>query len=132
MKKLFFLLLAPLLMSMQCESDDPIFGTEYFIENNSSIDLILITEEAGEILIKSQSSQFIAVATDSNAFVVPSDNIAFTEITLYTSEDGGNMVLVYEQNPIMDSLWIFEELSSYTARYRLIITDDSLNINQGL
>nr|WP_297783979.1 hypothetical protein [uncultured Allomuricauda sp.] len=127
MKKLLLLLLASLLMSMQCESDDPVYGTEYIIKNSSSIDLILITEEAGEIVIESQSSQFIAVATDLNGFVDPSDTIAFEEITLYRAEDDGTKVSVYEQKPIVDSLWMFEESSSYDAEYRLIITDDLLN-----
>ena len=67
MKKRFLLLLAPLLMAIQCE-EDPYFGTEYGIQNNSSYDLIIIFEEAGEVLIESQSYQYISKNSNSNSF----------------------------------------------------------------
>lgn len=127
MKKLYLVLLAQLLMSTQCESDnDPVFRTEYYIQNNSSIDLLFITKEAGEISIKTQSSQFIAVASDLNFFVVPSENIAFDEVILYKEEAGGNKIVSYEQRPIMDDLWTLDEISENEAEYRLVITDELL------
>ncbi|SDQ96105.1 hypothetical protein [Flagellimonas zhangzhouensis] len=127
MKKFFLLLLAPLLMSSQCESDDsPVFRTEYYIQNSTSIDLILITKDAGEISIESRSSQFMAVSTDLNSFVPPSKNIAFDEVRLYKEETGGNKTISYEQMPIVDQLWSFDEISSYDAEYRLVITNELL------
>lgn len=127
MKKLYLVLLAQLLMSTQCESDnDPVFRTEYYIQNNSSIDLLFITKEAGEISIKTQSSQFIAVASDLNFFVVPSENIAFDEVILYKEEAVGNKIVSYEQRPIMDDLWTLDEISENEAEYRLVITDELL------
>ena len=128
MKKFLLLLLAPLLMSTQCEKDnDPVFSTEYFIQNSSGIDLILITEEAGEILIESQSSQFIAVATDLDSFVLPSESVAFDAITLYREDGGGNRVIAYEQRPIADELWVLNNLSTYDTEYILTITDELLD-----
>ncbi|WP_431160806.1 hypothetical protein [Flagellimonas beolgyonensis] len=127
MKKFFLLLLAQLLMSTQCESDDdPVFRTEYYIQNSTSIDLILITKDAGEISIQSQSSQFMAVSTDLNSFVAPSKNIAFDEVRLYKEETEGHKTISYEQMPIVDQLWSFDEISSYDAEYRLVVTDELL------
>ncbi|MFN2396969.1 MAG: hypothetical protein ABR597_14915 [Bacteroidales bacterium] len=128
MKYLRLLFLAPLLMAFQCESDDePVFMTDYFIQNNSSFDLILFTEEAGEIIIESQTRQRIATATSLNSFIVPSENIAFSNITLNRVDSSGNISVVYEQNPIVDELWTENTLSTYDNEYNLIITDESLN-----
>ena len=128
MKKAFLLLLAFLLMSTQCEEDtDPVFRTEYFIQNSSNTDLIWITIEAREILIESQSSQFIAAATDLDSFVLPSESIAFDEITLYREDSGGNLVIAYEQRPIADELWSLNKLSTYDMEYVLTITEEVLD-----
>lgn len=128
MKYLRLLFLAPLLMAFQCESDDePVLKSDFFIQNNSSFDLIFVTEETVEILIESQTSQFIASATSVNSFIVPSENFAFNEITLYRVDNDGNLFVVYEQNPIVDELWTENTLSTYDNEYYLIVTDESLN-----
>lgn len=128
MKYLRLLFLAPLLMSFQCESDDePVFKTDYFIQNNSSFDLIYITEEAGEIIIENQTRKRIATNTSLNSFIVPSENIAFSNITLNRVDSGRNITVVYEQDPIVDELWSENTLSTYDNEYYLIITDESLN-----
>ena len=127
MKYLRLLLLAPLLMAFQCESDDePVFKTDYSIQNNSSFDLILFTEEV-EIIIENQTSKRIATNTSSNSFIVPSENTAYGNITLNRVDSGGNISVVYEQNPIMDELWTESTLSTYDREYSLTITDESLN-----
>ncbi|WP_088341926.1 hypothetical protein [Robiginitalea sediminis] len=127
MKRIYLLLLAPLLMSTQCESEEePVFRTEYFIENNTSTDLAIVLEEAGEVVIASQSSQFIAVASDFNGFVPPSENIAFSSITLYRTETGGYEVVAYQQEPILDELWRLESEYEYDAAYILTLTDADL------
>lgn len=131
MKKRFLLLLAPLLMAIQCE-EDPYFGSEYGIQNNSSYDLIIIFEEAGEVLIESQSYQYISKNSNSNSFTPPSEANGFNEIRLYREDGDGNLFLTYEQNPILDNLWT-PEPDPYTPisgpgyfYYKLIITDDLL------
>ena len=128
MKKVFLILLAPLLMSTQCETDsDPVFRTEYFVQNSSSIDLVLIAEAAGEILIESGSSQFIAVATDPDSFVMPSENTAFDEIRLYREGSGGDLLIAYGQKPIADDLWNLNTSSRYEAEFILVITNETLD-----
>ena len=133
MKKRFLLLLAPLLMAIQCE-EDPYFGSEYGIQNNSSYDLIIIFEEAGEVLIESQSYQYVSKSSNSNSFIPPSEASYFRNnvIRLYREDSDGNLFLTYEQNPILDNLWT-PEPDPYTPisgpgyyYYKLIITDDLL------
>ena len=89
--------------------------------------MILITEEAGEILIERQTNQFIASASNSDFFVMPSENIAFDELTLYREDSDGNSFIVYHQDPIVDELWTQNILSSYDVAYTLLITDENLN-----
>lgn len=128
MKKVFLLLLATLFMSTTCDRDDePVFSSDYFIQNSSSFDLYFITEDAGEILIESQSRQFIASTTNLNSFVIPSLNIAFNDITLYRKDSSGYLLITYEQEPIVDNLWSLNTLSNYEVEYVLIITDEILN-----
>lgn len=127
MKKLLLLFLVPLLMSTQCESDiDPTFSTEFFVQNISDQDLIYFTFEGREILIKSQSHQFIAVSSNTISFVKPSENKAFDHILLYRKDSSGNLTMIYEQNPIVDSLWTFEKLSTYEANFTLFINNELL------
>ena len=125
MKKRFLLLLTPLLMAFQCE-EDPYFGTEYGIQNNSSYNLIILLEEAGEVLIETQSYQYISKSSNSNSFVPPSEKFRNNEIKLYREDSNGDLFLTYEQNPILNDLWTSEsELPDYLY-YKLIITDDLL------
>jgi len=125
MKKRFLLLLTPLLMAFQCE-EDPYFGTEYGIQNNSSYNLIILFEEAGEVLIETQSYQYISKSSNSNSFVPPSEKFRNNEIKLYREDSNGDLFLTYEQNPILNDLWTSEsELPDYLY-YKLIITDDLL------
>lgn len=57
------------IISTQCETgDESVFDTEYFIANSNNIYLILVMEDVGEMFSDSQSSQFIAVATDLECF----------------------------------------------------------------
>ena len=129
MKKRFLIILAPLLMAIQCE-DDPYFGTEYGIQNNSSYNLIILFEEAGEVLIESQSYQYVSKNTNSYSFIPPSEANGFNEIRLYREDGNGNLLLTYEQNPILNDLWTPEPETPSTDPsyffYKLIITDELL------
>lgn len=112
-------------MAFQCE-EDPYFGTEYGIQNNSSYNLIILFEEAGEVLIETQSYQYISKSSNSNSFVPPSEKFRNNEIKLYREDSNGDLFLTYEQNPILNDLWTSEsELPDYLY-YKLIITDDLL------
>ena len=77
MKKIFIVLLAPLFMAIQCE-EDPIYENIYRIQNNSSYDLILITQEE-EVTIAAptefNSEYDIIQVTDSYSPITPSENI---------------------------------------------------------
>ena len=116
-------------MAFQCE-EDPYFGTEYGIQNNSSYNLIILFEEAGEVLIETQSYQYISKSSNSNSFVPPSEASWFrnNEIKLYRENSNGDLFLTYEQNPILNDLWTPDpdsQLPDYYY-YKLIITDDLL------
>lgn len=125
MKKILLLFLAPLLMASQCDNEDPLFRTEYFIQNSSSVELVYTSETAGEVVIPVGQSQFIASDTNSDTFVSPGSVV--DEIQLYVEDSSGELVLVYQQQPIDNDVWTFEELETYDAQYTLVITDIQLN-----
>ena len=41
--------------------------------------------------------------------------------------ENDNFILVYEQNPIDDDLWVYSEPSENRFEYRLIITDATID-----
>lgn len=111
-------------MAIQCESDEIVVSTVYIIQNDSNINLIFITEEAGETVIASQSSHVFNLGPNASTVVSPSENSNINSIQLFRLDSDQNQVLAYEQNPILDELWILNELSSLEYEYSLIITDD--------
>ena len=127
MKKIYLFLFVPLLLSFQCEDDvAPLYETEFYIQNNSSIQLIWLNADMEEIPIESQSEQFIGVSTDMDFFISPSKTVAFDGITLYKKEESGALTMVYEQRPIVDDIWEFNALGDYIGQYFLFVTDASL------
>ena len=135
MKSLFIVLLVTLFMAIQCEKD-PIYENIYRIQNNSSYDLILITQEE-EVNIAAptefKSEYDITQVTDSYSLIPPSENIIFNEIILYREDSNGNQFITYEQLPIQDDLWILDSSAGYGIEnpnyniWVLSITDDLLN-----
>jgi hypothetical protein len=130
MKKIFLILFALLLMALQCE-EDPIYENIYKIQNNSSYDLIFITEE--EVIIESYTEYNIVQVSDSYSLIPPSENIVFNEITLYREDSNGNRFLIYEQESILDEFWTLDTSAGYGIEYPnyniwvVLITDEILN-----
>ena len=130
MKKIFLILFALLLMALQCE-ENPIYENIYKIQNNSSYDLIFITEE--EVIIESYTEYNIVQVSDSYSLIPPSENIVFNEITLYREDSNGNRFVIYEQEPILDEFWTLDTSVGYGIEYPnyniwvLLITDEILN-----
>ncbi|WP_370392144.1 hypothetical protein [uncultured Winogradskyella sp.] len=128
MKKLFLLLLLPLVLATQCEDDiNTGFETTYLIENTSSTDLLYLTPQNSFVEIPVGTE--ISVASDLNSEtnpIPPSDSFIFSEIKLY-SNDNESFILVYSQEPIDNASWEFTEPTVNNFEYRLIITDDVLN-----
>ena len=130
MKKIFLILFALLLMALQCE-EDPIYDNIYTIQNNSSYDLIFITEE--EVIIESSTEYNIVQVSDSYSLITPSENIVFNEITLYREDSNENRFVTYEQEPILDEFWTLDTSVGYGIEYPnyniwvLLITDEILN-----
>ncbi|WP_400077934.1 hypothetical protein [Winogradskyella sp. R77965] len=128
-KKLYVLLLLPLIVATQCEDDDinSGFETEYIIQNDSSIDLILFSESNMQFPIDSQSN--LVVGSNLNQItepILPTESFVFNNIKLYKMVDD-NFILAYGQDPIDDNLWVFNEPSENRYVYKLIITDNSLD-----
>ena len=129
MKKLFLLLLVPLLMATQCDDDldNSGFETDYLLQNDSSIDLFLLTEGAVFIEIESQSVRSVGNTLNSTtSSIVPSESNVFSNIKLYKM-DNSNFILAYEQTPIDDDLWLFNEPSINRFEYTLIVTDELID-----
>ena len=124
-KKIFLILLFPLIVATQCEDDDlnSGFETQYMIQNDSNIDLILFTEGGGQLPVASQSD--LRVTSDLSQTtdpISPSESFIFSHIKLYKIEND-NFIIAYNQDPIDDDLWVFSETSENRYEYRLIITD---------
>jgi hypothetical protein len=128
-KRLYLILLLPLIVATQCEDDDinSGFETEYIIQNDSDIALILFTEGGGQLPVASQSNLFVASNLNQTTnSITPSESNIFSNIKLYKMEND-NFILVYEQNPIDDDLWVYSEPSENRFEYRLIITDATID-----
>jgi hypothetical protein len=128
-KKIFLLLLVPLLMATQCDDDldNSGFETTYFIQNDSSFDLFLLSEGDAFVEIESQSVKSIGSALNSaTSSIVPSESYAFSNIKLYKM-DQSNFILAYEQTSIDNNLWVFNEPSINSFKYTLVITDELLD-----
>ena len=129
MKKILLLLLIPLLLATQCddEIDNSGFETDYLLQNNSSFDLFLLTEEDVFIDIESQSTQSIGNSLNSiTSSIAPSESNVFSNIKLFKMENS-NFILAYEQTPIDDDLWVFNEPSVNRYKFTLIITDELID-----
>ena len=128
MKKIFVLLILTLLLSTQCEDDlDSGFETSYIVQNNSSIDLFLLTEDNRFIEISSQSD--LLVGSDLNSEtnpISPSESFLFSSIRLYKSVTN-DFILSYVQNPLSNDLWEFSEPVMNRFEYVLLITDELLD-----
>ncbi len=124
MKKLFLILLAPILMATQCENDNIILRTDYAIQNNSSIDLIFVTESNNQELIETQSNLIIGSSFNSDGALTPSENDAFETLKLFKLDDENNLVLAYQQEQILNELWIESDPLNADFVYTLVITDD--------
>lgn len=125
MKKAFLLLLVPLLMSTQCDDDfvDSGFETSYILQNDSSVDLFLLNSENRFVEIKSNAT--VAVGSTLNTEtspIAPSESLVFNTVKLYTV-DNDNFILVYNQDPIDDGVWILSEPTVNRYEYTLLISD---------
>ena len=122
-------------MALQCE-EDPIYEYIYKIQNNSSYNLIFITEEE-EVIIESSteynSEYNIVQVSGSYSLIPPSENIVFNEITLYREDSNGNRFVTYEQEPILDEFWTLDTSAGYGIEdpnyniWVLLITEQILN-----
>lgn len=128
MKRLLLVLLSLLLMSTQCEDDfdNSGFETSYLLQNDSSVALFLLDERDSFTEVETQST--LVIGSDLNSetnSIAPSESFVFSDIKLYKKENE-DFVLVYNQTPISDSLWEFNEPLVNRFEYTLIITDDLL------
>ena len=128
MKKLILLLCFPLFVATQCEDDlDSGFETSYIVQNNSSIDLFLLTKDNRFIEIPSQSNLLIGNDLNSETNpIAPSESFLFYSIRLYKS-DSNNFILSYVQDPLSNDLWEFSEPVMNRFEYVLLITDELLD-----
>lgn len=127
MKKIYLILLLPFLVATQCEDEYSGFETNYLVQNNSGIDLFLLTEE--DRLIKIESQSMISVGSTLNSItspIVPSESFVFSYIKLY-AKDNDNYILVYIQDPVDDDLWVFSEPVLNRYEYELVISDDIID-----
>lgn len=128
MKRLFILLLLPLIVAVTCEEDDLTSGfeTEYILQNDSSLDLIFFPEGSSKFTVESKSSLTIAIDLNQETNpITPSETFTFSSIELYKSENN-NFIQVYKQDPVDDNTWVLNEPTENRFEYKLIITDELL------
>ena len=130
--KALMILLAPLLMATQCDDDyenlNPIFETLYVLKNSTSADLLYLDKSDAFINVPSESD--IVIINDYhnlNSAILPSESFNVNPIKLFIMGENGDFILVYEQNPIDDSLWKFSEPTENNFEYNLIITEDLID-----
>ena len=102
--------------------DNSGFETTYFIKNDSSTDLFILSD--GDRLIAVGAQSTLSIGSDLSAAtepIVPSESSIFSEIKLYKMENE-DFILVYGQNPINDSLWEFDEPTVNRYEFTLLIT----------
>lgn len=106
---------------------EPIYKTEYLIKNESSIDVILTVDEGVQRNLERQSAWLLGVANDCEGALIPSENIVFENLQINKGDAQNNLILIYNHDPIIDSLWSFDEKSEYDFEYTLIISDELFN-----
>ncbi|MDB9720944.1 hypothetical protein OAA67_03605, partial [Winogradskyella sp.] len=127
-KRRYLLFLLPLIVATQCEEDELSSGfqTEYIIQNDSNTNLILFREGFEQVVIESTSNyQLGSELNQTTNEIAPSESLVFNSVKLYI-EENENFILIYNQDPIDDSLWEFSEPSENRFTYRLTITDANL------
>jgi hypothetical protein len=124
----YILLILPILFSFQCEEDinEDLFQTNLVITNNSSIDLVLETDNNIISTIETQDSQYIEGYSSEAGFAMPSDIPTISSIKMYSRDENQNLILVYDQSPLVDNLWIINESTTMDVDHVLVITDEDL------
>ena len=128
MRRYFIVLLLPLLFSFQCEDDDLSgFETSYMIQNNTNSTLFYLNAESRLVEIAQQSSLLIRSDLNNETLPIPpSENIELSSIQLYKNV-ASDFILSYEQTPIDDAFWAFEETSENRFEYTLELTESLLD-----
>ncbi|MEM8928560.1 MAG: hypothetical protein AAGC45_10180 [Bacteroidota bacterium] len=128
MRKICFVLLLPLLFAFQCEEDDLSgFETSYFIQNETNTSLFFFGFENRLIEIDAQTAVLFRSDLNSETLPIrPSETIEFSTIQLFKNVDS-DFILSYEQAPIDDNLWLFEEPSENRFEYTLVVTDELID-----
>lgn len=128
-KKIWVILLLPLLMSFQCDEDiiDDSFQTNLVIQNDSSFDLVLEVVPYNISQLLSQNNTYIDGSSSENGFILPSEFEFLESIKLYKRNEDEDLILVYEQTPIIDSLWVINESTTKDVDHILIIDDETID-----
>ncbi len=109
-----------------CPSN-PIISTEYLIQNNSELDLILTIDEGVQRNVLQDKTFLVGKSDQCNIQVIPSENDIFQSIRVYKGDSRNNLVLLYTHQPILDSMWIMSKTSNNNFQYTLEINDELLN-----
>lgn len=104
-----------------------IFKTNYLVQNDSNIDIILTIDDGVQRQIKRKSNWFIGNTNHCDSIVIPSKNSTFKSLKIHKGDAKNNLILIYEQKPILDNLWNLNEKSNNEFEYTLIIADEFLD-----
>lgn len=100
------------------------FNTNYLVQNDSSTDIILTIDNGVQRQIKRKSNWFISNTNHCDSIVIPSKNNTFKSLQIHKGDAQNNLILIYEHEKILDSMWNLNEKSNNEFEYTLIITDD--------
>lgn len=129
MRKICLVFLLPLLFAFQCEDDDGSTGfeTSYFIQNETNTSLFYFGFDDRLIEIEAQSSDLFRSELNNETLPIPpSESIDFSTLQLFRNVDS-DIILIYEQTPIDDDQWLFDEPSENRFEYTLVITEELIN-----
>lgn len=103
------------------------FHTNLVVQNDSSMVLTLEIVPDNIFLLPIQDSAYIDSNSSTEGFILPSEFEFLESIRLYSSDEDDNLILVYQQNPIDDELWVINESTTRDVDHILNITDELLN-----
>jgi len=108
-------------------ANTPIFKTDYLVQNDSSIEIILTIDNGVQRHIKRKSNWLVGNTNHCESVLIPSENTAFESIQIHKGDAENNLILIYEQEPILDSMWSLNKKSKHDFKYTLVITDELLD-----
>lgn len=127
------ILLALLISAIACEEkiiDEPVGYSDFYIKNNTAFDLDVCFYDSSDLVqINASATTLIGERISGDFGIHASPSMAYEFIRIYLADTDS---LVYEQNPINDSIWMHTTPGGFVfweyAEFTLEINPQDLGI----